>query len=119
MIATGGVLPAEVSTYFNALDVGVLAQGITTGTDFAFQIKVVEYSACRKVVVSTPLETWKRLAWPNVLLAEPDPVSWAEALVRARSMTWQPEWDRFVEPYDWSILANRIADALLAAPAKN
>ncbi len=119
VIATGGVLPAEVSTYFNALDVGVLAQGITTGTDFAFQIKVVEYSACRKVVVSTPLETWKRLAWPNVLLAEPDPVSWAEALVRARSMTWQPEWDRFVEPYDWSILANRIADALLAAPAKN
>jgi len=117
VIATGGVSPAEVATYFNALDVGVLAQGITTGTDFAFQIKVVEYSACRKIVVSTPLETWKRLAWPNVLLAEPNAMAWADAFVRARTMSWQTDWDRFVEPYDWSILANRIADALLAAPA--
>jgi len=117
IIATSGVSPAEVATYFNALDVGVLAQGITTGTDFAFQIKVVEYSACRKIVVSTPLETWKRLAWPNVLLAEANAIAWADALVRARAMRWQSYWDRFVEPYDWSILANRIADALLVAPA--
>jgi glycosyltransferase involved in cell wall biosynthesis len=117
VIATGGVSPAEIATYFNALDVGVLAQGITTGTDFAFQIKVVEYSACRKIVVSTPLETWKRLAWPNVFLAEPNAASWADAFVQARSMTWQPGWDRFVEPYDWSILSNRIADALLAPSA--
>ena len=117
VIATGGVSPAAIGTYFNALDVGVLAQGITTGTDFAFQIKVVEYSACRKIVVSTPLETWKRLAWPNVLLAEPNEIAWADAFVRAGTMRWQGDWDRFVEPYDWSILANRIVDALLAAPA--
>lgn len=118
VIVTGGVPPAEISTYFNALDVGVLAQGVTTGTDFAFQIKVVEYSACRKIVVSTPLETWKRLAWPNVLLAEPNPGAWADAFVKARTMSWQSEWDRFVEPHDWSILSNRIAGALLAAPAQ-
>lgn len=117
VIATGGVSPVEVGMYFNALDVGVLAQGITTGTDYAFQIKVVEYSACSKIVVSTPLETWKRLAWPNVLLAEPNAAAWADAFVQARTMRWQSDWDRFVEPYDWSILANRIADALLAAPA--
>jgi glycosyltransferase involved in cell wall biosynthesis len=116
VIATGGIHPAEISTYFNALDIGVLAQGITTGTDFAFQIKVVEYSACRKIVVSNPLETWKRLAWPNVLLTEPTAEAWADAFVRASKMTWQTEWDRFVEPYDWSILSNRVADALLGAP---
>ena len=119
VISTGGVSPEEIATYFNALDAGVLAQGITTGTDFAFQIKVVEYSACRKVVVSTPLETWKRLAWPNVLLAEPNLSAWADAFIKASNMTWKPEWDRFVEPYDWSILSNRIADALLAAPVQN
>jgi len=117
VIATGGIMPSEIGTYFNALDVGVLAQGITTGTDFAFQIKVVEYSACRKIVVSTPLETWKRLAWPNVLLAESNAAAWADAFVQARSITWQSDWDRFVEPYDWSILSNRIADALLAPSA--
>jgi glycosyltransferase involved in cell wall biosynthesis len=114
VISTGGVPPSEIAAYFNALDVGVLAQDLSPGTDFAFQIKVVEYSACRKMVVSTPLETWKRLRWPNVLLAEPNPAAWADAFVQARSLAWQPEWDRFVEPYDWSILAARVADALLA-----
>ena len=118
VIATGGISPTEIPTYFNALDVGVLAQGITTGTDFAFQIKVVEYSACRKIVVSTPLETWKRLAWPNVLLAQPNPAAWGDAFVRSREMRWQSEWDHFVEPYDWSILSNRITDALLAPSAQ-
>ena len=117
VISTGSIPPSEIAAHFNALDVGVLAQDLTPGTDFAFQIKVVEYSACRKVVVSTPLETWKRLRWPNVLLAEPNPSAWADALVQARSLVWQSDWDRFVEPYDWSILAARIADVLLARPA--
>jgi glycosyltransferase involved in cell wall biosynthesis len=116
VISTGSIPPSEIAPYFNALDVGVLAQDVTPGTDFAFQIKVVEYSACRKVVVSTPLETWKRLRWPNVLLAEPNPSAWADALVQARSLAWQSDWDRIVEAYDWSILAARIADALLACP---
>ena len=117
VIATGGVSPSEIGLYLNALDLGVLAQGKTTGTDFAFQIKVVEYSACRKCVVSTPLCTWQRLRWPNVLLTDPDPSVWADAFVRARSIRWQPDWDRFVEPYDWSILADSVASVMLGSPA--
>jgi glycosyltransferase involved in cell wall biosynthesis len=119
VIATGNVAPAEIAEYFNAVDLGILAQGKTTGTDFAFQIKVVEYSACRKCVVSTPLLTWQRLAWPNILLAEPHPAAWADAFVQARSMSWQPVWDRIVEQYDWQMLADSAAKTMLSAPARN
>jgi hypothetical protein len=104
VIATGNVAPAEIADYFNAIDIGILAQGKTTGTDFAFQIKVVEYSACRKCVVSTPLLTWQRLAWPNILLAEPNPGAWADAFVQARSMRWQP---------------NSAAKTMLSVPVRN
>jgi len=38
--------PSEIKTYFNLLDVD-LAQEKTLGTEFAFQLKIVEYSACR------------------------------------------------------------------------
>lgn len=115
VIATGNVAPAEIAEYFNAIDMGILAQGKTTGTDFAFQIKVAEYSACRKCVVSTPLLTWQRLAWPNILLAEPNPAAWADAFVGARSMSWQPAWDRIVEEYDWQVLADGAAKTMLSA----
>ena len=119
VIATGNVSPAEIAEYFNAIDLGIMAQGKTTGTDFAFQIKVVEYSACRKCVVSTPLLTWQRLAWPNILLAEPNPAAWADAFVQARSMRWQPAWDRIVAEYDWQALADGAAKTMLSATGRN
>ena len=76
VISTGSIAPQEIAEYFNAIDIGVLAQGRTTGTDFAFQIKVVEYSKpAAKFVVSTPLLTWKKLVWPNIILAEANPQS--------------------------------------------
>ena len=115
VIATGNVAPAEIAEYCNAIDVGVLAQGKSAGTDFAFQIKVVEYSACRKCVVSTPLLNWQRLAWPNIILAEPNPQAWADAFVRARGMSWEPAWDRIVEAYDWQVLADIAAKAMIGS----
>ena len=119
VIVTGNVAPAEIAEYFNAIDIGILAQGKTTGTDFAFQIKMVEYSACRKCVVSTPLLTWQQLAWPNILLAEARPAVWADAFVRAHSMSWQPAWDRIIEKYDWQALADSAAKTMLSAPGRN
>jgi glycosyltransferase involved in cell wall biosynthesis len=115
VIATGNVAPAEIAEYCNAIDVGVLAQGKSAGTDFAFQIKVVEYSACRKCVVSTPLLNWQRLAWPNIILAEPNPQAWADAFVQARGMSWEPAWDSIVEAYDWQVLADIAAKAMIGS----
>lgn len=113
VMATGNIPPAEIAEYFAAIDLGLLAQGKSMGTDFAFQIKMVEYSACRKLVVSTPLLTWQRLAWPNIILAEPNPHAWAEAFVQARTMSWQRAWDSIVEAYDWQALAERAAEVIL------
>jgi glycosyltransferase involved in cell wall biosynthesis len=115
VIATGNVAPAEIAEYCNAINVGVLAQGKSAGTDFAFQIKVVEYSACRKCVVSTPLLNWQRLAWPNIILAEPNPQAWADAFVQARAMSWEPAWDPIVEAYDWQVLADIAAKAMIGS----
>ncbi|HEY6947032.1 MAG TPA: glycosyltransferase family 4 protein [Candidatus Acidoferrum sp.] len=117
VIATGSVPPEQIATYFNALDLGVLAQGISAGTNFAFQIKVVEYTACRKCVVSTPLATWKRMAWPNVILAEPTVEAWKEAFIQARAMKWRPEWDRLAEAYDWAVLAEAMGGVMLGEGA--
>jgi glycosyltransferase involved in cell wall biosynthesis len=114
VIATGGIAPEEIAEYFNAIDIGILAQGKSPGTDFAFQIKVVEYSACRKIVVSTPLLNWQRLAWPNIILAEATPQAWADAFMRARSMSWQPGWDGIVEAYDWQAIADNLAKTMTA-----
>ena len=76
---------------------------------------MVEYSACRKCVVSTPLLNWQRLAWPNIILAEANPQTWADAFVQARGMSWEPAWDRIVEAYDWQVLADIAAKAMIGS----
>jgi glycosyltransferase involved in cell wall biosynthesis len=113
VIWTGAVPPAEVRKYFNVLDLGVLAQGKTLGTEFAFQLKIVEYSACRKFVVATPLQTWERLAWPNVFLTELKVEAWVEAIVKAQQAKWESDWDTLIEAFDWNVLADRMAAVML------
>jgi len=113
IVFTGPVDPGAIPAYFHALDLGVLAQEKSLGTEFAFQIKVVEYTACRKLVISTPLRVWERLKWPNVSLVERRREDWIEAIVKLRDSRWKPEWDALVEPFDWQSLADRAADSML------
>ena len=118
VVWTGPVPPSEIATYFHALDLGILAQEKSLFTELAFQIKIVEYSACRKFVISTPLQTWERLKWPNVFLTPLQVDAWVEAIVRAQQSKWQPEWDATIEAYDWNALAGRMAAVLLGSGAR-
>jgi glycosyltransferase involved in cell wall biosynthesis len=113
VIFTGPVAPQEIPPYFHAIDMGILAQDKCAGTDLAFQIKVVEYSACRKFVLSTPLLTWQRLGWPNVMLVERQVDVWVKAIRQLKDAPWSPEWDTLVEPYDWRVIARRMARIML------
>ena len=87
VVFSGQVDPRAIPAYVHAFDLGVLAQEKSSGTEFAFQIKVVEYTACRKHVISTPLRVWERLNWPNVALVERRCEDWVEAIVKLRDLT--------------------------------
>jgi glycosyltransferase involved in cell wall biosynthesis len=113
VVWTGPVPPTEVQKYFNVLDVGVLAQEKSLGTELAFQLKVVEYSACHKFVVATPLRTWQLLQWPNVFLTDLKVDSWVEAIIRSQQSIWNPDWDELIEAFDWNVLADRMAAFML------
>ncbi len=110
---TGQVDPVDIPIYVHACNLGVLAQEETLFTRLAFQMKVVEFTACRKFVVVPPFDTWKRLSWPNVYLVDRRPDAWVRAILKASKASWQPEWDRIVEDYDWDAIAGRVATAIL------
>jgi glycosyltransferase involved in cell wall biosynthesis len=118
VIFTGPIDPSEINAYFHAIDIGLLAQTPSLGTNYAFQLKMVEYAASRKCVISTPLEMWKKMAWPNVLLVERDEQRWVDAIEKMRTRRWRSDWDGLVESYDWQVIADRVAHSILGNHAE-
>ncbi|MBN3040843.1 MAG: glycosyltransferase, partial [Candidatus Omnitrophica bacterium] len=101
IIITGIVSNKEIETYINCFNLAVLPHVKNPYQDMAFHIKLIEYTAARKMVVSTPLDEVKRLNFPNIIVADMDVGSWAKALLKAKDMVWPNDWDSLVEKYDW------------------
>lgn len=111
-IFTGGINSDEVYPYFSLIDVGVMPSVKSMFQDLAFHIKVIEYSAARKFVVSIPLEEMKLLGFPNIIFASGKKDAWIEAIKRAKDMKWNEQWDSLVEGYDWEKIGRRLKDII-------
>lgn len=80
IIFTGKVPFSQVYDYFKAIDVGVVPFDKNAFTDAASPIKLIEHSAAGKMVVSTNLTEVERMGFPNVVLAQQNPLSIAEGI---------------------------------------
>jgi glycosyltransferase involved in cell wall biosynthesis len=109
VVFTGPVDASHVAEYFKAIDVGVLPFTMDPHAALSFPIKVIEYSAARKVVVASPLNVLKEIGLPNVNLVDREVDRWVDALIGARARRWDDKWDAQVEQYDWRNLSARLA----------
>jgi glycosyltransferase involved in cell wall biosynthesis len=110
VVFTGPVEASLVTDYFRAIDLGVLPFELDPHANLSFPIKVIEYSAARKMVVASPLSVLREIRLPNVHLVDRRIDRWAETIVGLRNTEWRNEWDRHAEVYDWRKLAGRMAD---------
>ena len=77
-------------------------------------IKVFDYAAARKPVVSTPLDAYAGEDLPFLQIAEARPEAFSAALMSALDAGWNPAWDASVDRYDWKALI-RPLEALLCS----
>jgi len=114
IIWVGPVDRTQVDYLFRISDIGVLPFALNPFTHDAFPIKVLEYAAARKVVVSSRLHALQDAELPHVLFSEVNTQEWARKMEEARLIKWDPAWDRVIEEYDWDHIANRLSDHLKA-----
>lgn len=79
-VFTGYVPYSEIPNYFAATDVGLNPGFKDIQGDAMCPIKVLEYTAARKPVVTPALEELKRWNFPNLLFIEETPESFAQAI---------------------------------------
>lgn len=101
IIFAGSVPHDDIEKYFLLFDLAILPNKKTLWQDVAFHIKLIEYTAARKIVVSTPLQEILKLGFPNVITVEHDIKKWIDAIEKGLDATWNPDWDSLVERFDW------------------
>lgn len=113
VVFTGPVARDEVRGFVQSIDVGVLCSPPRfRHRSYALPLKVVEYSAARKFIISTPLELIAAAQWPHVRIPQYDPAAWLETIQTLRSRSWEGEWDALVEAFDWSRVAEDLVRSL-------
>lgn len=117
IVAAGFVEPSEVHRYFLASDLG-LAPAPNPASNFIFHsvpLKIVQYGAARRFVVSVPNRWIQERAFPNVTVLAPDVDAWVAAIERLRGAAWDPAWDAVWEAFDWDVVAAPVVRAVREA----
>lgn len=108
-ILTGFIPYNQIRKFFFMSDVGLYPTLKNKYYDYACPLKIFEYSAISKPVVSTTLEELKRLNFPNVFLAHPTAKDFSEKIVQA--IDYKGEFPKLNE-FDWSFLSKKLETIL-------
>jgi glycosyltransferase involved in cell wall biosynthesis len=113
VVVTGFVAPDAVPAHVALFDVGVVPFAKNALTDAMLPIKVFDYAAARKPVVSTPLDAYTGEDLPFLRIAPPTPEGLGAALLAALGEGWRAEWDAAVDRYDWDRLVVPLEQLLV------
>jgi glycosyltransferase involved in cell wall biosynthesis len=112
IIFTGPISPEKVHFYFKVIDLGVLPFISHPFTEHSFPLKVLEYGAAEKIVISTPLKELARANLPYIVLTERKVEAWVQAILKTKTKKWSPEWRNVLQKYDWREIGRRLKEVL-------
>jgi len=124
VVFTNQVPLSEVPLYLSCTDIGLICRTQTTDSDRSLPLKLFEYMACRKPVISVPLAGVKEAVADRVLYArDSDELTTrilqlhADQGFRERMGLEAMEFVR--ERYDWSIICRRFEEILQQASSES
>lgn len=110
IVFTGPVSPSLIEDYFLACDVGVLPNKKSLFQDLAFHIKIIEFGAARKMVLSSDMEEVKKTNLGHVIIAPLSVALWTEALMKIKARGWDVDWEERLRDFDWKNVADSFQE---------
>lgn len=115
-VLPGWVDPREIPEYFAATDLGLYPGDDTPYFHAAVPLKILEYTAAGKPVVSNRVDMCKEFGLHNVTMVPATKNTFAEAMNRAlRCNRWR---EVSIERFDWDYLAEQTATLLYEVMSK-
>ncbi|MBI4845692.1 MAG: glycosyltransferase [Candidatus Omnitrophica bacterium] len=114
-----GAINEEIEPYFKLLDVGIIPHVKCLFQDMAFHIKLIEYTAAGKMVVSSPITEVLRINFPNVRAVDFEVDLWVKALLDSRNTSWDQLWDNLTQDYGWKNICRNFLNIIEREKSKN
>jgi len=108
IIFVGSINRSEVPSYFLACDIGVLPYEDHPSVEAGFPLRLIDFCAACKVVISWPFGDLKYLNFPNVILIKRSVSRWVDAIIQAKDICWQKEWDTVTQGFSWSNITDKL-----------
>lgn len=108
VIYLGHLAPSKMPLLFRSIDLGVLPFSITPFTDNALPIKIIEYGAAQKQVISTDLAGVREAELSYVHFAERDEEEWLKIFAKVMGLSWSDKNAADIKRYDWQNLTEEI-----------
>ena len=115
---TGPVPYEEIHEYFAATDIGLNAVDYSPLFIYGMPIKVLEYTAAGKTVITPHLPALKNLRFPNLIFIEPEPQSLAQAILKAIKRKRYPINKKALEQFSLESIASKFEDFLIKTVKK-
>jgi glycosyltransferase involved in cell wall biosynthesis len=112
VIITGPVSPEKVPAFFKSVDIGVLPYKPEEAVHGRFPIRMMDFTAARKIVVSWPFGDLKTINLPNIILAERSIPAWVKAILSAMDMKWKKEWDYLLDEFSWQKIVSKLKEEI-------
>jgi glycosyltransferase involved in cell wall biosynthesis len=106
IVFTGPVSPNLIEDYFLACDVGVLPNKKSLFQDLAFHIKLIEFGAARKMVLSSDMDEVKKTELGHVVVVPLSVEDWVKALIKIKAQGWNADWEKRLKDFDWTNIAD-------------
>jgi teichuronic acid biosynthesis glycosyltransferase TuaH len=110
VIYLGHLPPSQMPLIFNSIDLGVLPFEKTPFTEYALPIKIIEYGAAKKHVISTELIGVNEAKMPYVHITERTEQKWVDKLEQVMKLSWQDSYDKRVDDFSWNKVARKIEE---------
>jgi glycosyltransferase involved in cell wall biosynthesis len=124
VVFTNQVPLSEVPSYLSCMDIGLICRTQTTDSDRSLPLKLFEYMACRKPVISVPLAGVREAVADRVLYARDSDELTSRILqlhgdqgLREKMGLRGSEFVR--ERYDWSKICRSFEDTLVEASSES
>jgi hypothetical protein len=114
VINMGALSPEKAAVFFRASDAGLILND-TSKTNFlnnSLPLKIVQYSAARKPVLTFSMSWLKENNFPNVFMLNNNIDQWVEKIKNIKSFRWTEETEKLWDEFDWDIICRKLAARL-------